>query len=109
MLCLIIVLYLKDHFNSSLSAITTPSLNAMFHAFTFLYIVLAVGTNPYKPAGGIAFSYTTRYYGMLIFLIDTLMCDDFKAIAIGISIWCSIHYGWWALIKSTRSRMVVLW
>ena len=51
------------YFNSSLSAIATPSLNAMFHAFTFLYIVLAVGTNPYKPAGGIAIFYITRYYG----------------------------------------------
>ena len=43
MLCLIIVLYLKDlTLIVHSSAIATPSLNAMFHAFTFMYIVLAV-------------------------------------------------------------------
>jgi len=89
--------------NSTLSAIATPSLNAIFHFFTFFYILLSVGTNPYKPPGGIAF---VILLGILMFTNLAyryiLMCDDFKSIAIGMVIGSALGAGWFALIKATR-------
>ena len=88
------------YFNSSLSAIATPSLNAMFHAFTFMYIVLAVGTNPYKPPGGIVFSILLGIIGIAnLSYRYILMCDDFKAIAIGLVFGALLGSAWWAAIK----------
>ena len=87
------------YFNSSLSAIATPSLNAMFH-FTFLYIVLAVGINPYKPAGGIAFSILLGIMAIAnLSYRYILMCDDFKSIAIGLVFGATLGGLWFALLN----------
>ena len=72
----------------------------MFHFFTFMYIVLAVGTNPYKPPGGIVFSILLGIIGIAnLSYRYILMCDDFKAIAIGLVVGSLLGSAWWAVIK----------
>tara|TARA_B100001057_G_scaffold142372_1_gene142078 strand:- start:145 stop:804 length:660 start_codon:yes stop_codon:yes gene_type:complete len=89
--------------NSTLSAIATPSLNAMFHFFTLIYITLAVGTNPYKPPGGIAFVILLGITAITnLSFRYILMCDDFKSIAIGGVFGLILGGLWFAIIKATR-------
>lgn len=92
-------------FNSTLSAIATPSLNAIFHTFTFMYIVLSVGTNPYKPPGGIVFTILLGIIAIAnLSYRYILMCDDFKAIAIGSVIGALLGGGWFAVIKASNPQ-----
>ena len=70
---------------------------------SFIYILLSVGTNPYKPPGGIAF---VILLGILMLTNLAyryiLMCDDFKSIAIGMVVGLALGALWFALIKATR-------
>lgn len=89
--------------NHAIGKITTPSLSAIFHGFTIAYIAIAVGTNPYKPIGGISFLILLGCNAILnLFYRYSMMCDTIPAAIIGIIVGAALGAGWWALIKSTR-------
>ena len=72
------------YFNSSLNYCYSITKCYVPRIYVYVY-VLAVGTNPYKPPGGIVFSILLGMIGIAnLSYRYILMCDDFKAMAIGL-------------------------
>lgn len=86
-------------FTSALGATSMPSMNAMFHAFTFAYILMGVATNPNHP--GIPFVIILALTGIInMGYRKMLFCDKFMDIGVGIVVGAAIGVGYFYLINS---------
>ena len=86
-------------FNNALSSTSMPSLNAMFHAFTFSYILMGVATNPNHP--GIPFVLLLGITALTnMFYRHHLFCDKWIDIAVGIVLGAGIGVAYWFAISA---------
>ena len=86
-------------FNNALSGTSMPSLNSMFHSFTFAYILMGVANNPNHP--GIPFVLLLGVTALTnMFYRHSLFCDKWMDIGVGIILGAAIGIIWWFLINA---------
>ena len=86
-------------YNNTLTSTSMPSMNAMFHAFTFAYILMGISDNPNHP--GIPFIIILGITAILnMFYRQRLYCDKMVDIVVGIVLGAIIGLVWYFIIKS---------
>lgn len=95
----------EDPFFSSTVGITgMPSMTAIFHAFTFAYILSGVISNPHHP--GIPLVIVLGLTALIHFGFRvSLFCDRWSEIAVGIILGGLFGFLWWLLINSWDPRV----
>jgi len=92
-------------YNNALNATSMPSLNAMFHAFTFAYILLGISTNPNRP--GIPFLLLLGITGIVnMGYRNMLFCDKWMDIGVGIILGAGVGVAWFFLINAWNPTYV---
>lgn len=90
----------EDPFFSSTIGITgMPSMIAVFHAFTFVYVLSGIMSNPNHP--GIPFIISLGITALIHFGYRViLLCDRWSEIAVGVIIGGFLGWVWWFLVYS---------
>lgn len=92
-------------YNNLLTSTSIPSMNAMFHSFTFSYILMGIANNPNHP--GIPFIITlgvTAFFNLLY--RQKLFCDKIIDIVMGLVLGSTIGLIWYYLILSLNPSYV---
>lgn len=95
-------LFIQPYSNTLYGAFSMPSFNSIFHAFTFVFILLqGVTENP--ESGSVKVVFTIILLGVFGFLdaLKQLMkkCCTWQDIVVGVIIGGLMGAGWWALAK----------
>lgn len=72
-------------YNNTIQNTSMPSLNAVFHFYTILYILLGVAENPNKPIGGIITSIVLIVNALINLAFRKMLhCDKWMDIGLGV-------------------------
>lgn len=83
-------------YNSMVHTTSVPSLNAVFHFYTILYLLLGVSENPNKPIGGIITSIVLIVNALInLAFRKQLLCDNWLDIGLGVLLGGLIGAGWY--------------
>ena len=89
--------FVTPWFNQSVNDTSMPSLNAMFHSFTFVYLLCGILSNPNKP--GIPFLITLGITAIANMIFRTYYyCDKMQDILVGVILGGLVGFGIFNLI-----------
>ena len=86
-------------FTSALGATSMPSLNAMFHAFTLLYIIMGTSTNPNTPGIPLIIVLAITAITNMVLRVR-LFCDRMTDVGIGLILGSALGVAWYFIINS---------
>ena len=87
--------------NAAIYNTSMPSLNAVFHAFTFTYILMGVTSNPKPNPGGITFLIILGILATINWAFRVrLYCDKILDLALGAILGAACGFGWFIAINT---------
>lgn len=96
-------------YNSMVQTTSMPSLNAIFHFYTLIYIVLGVAENPNRPIGGIIVSIVLLINGLINLAFRKMLhCDKWLDIGLGAILGGLCGFGWYYAVNN-MSKPKGLW